>query len=217
MRSRLPWNGSPRSLSGGGKVFWISIEDGEGRFLVLVLQSMPPLGTGVRMCRAMTLTIILVFAVPQAAEKGTKIGLNPSCFFLSSVCYAEFDIRSTHDLRLYFACQSEEGVKAYNANPEITITSHSNNATLEEGVVESFRAAVSDPNHDFEDLLVSWYADTDLICDWAAPDVAGTSYCEISAGVDVTRIVAEVRDPEGSGGQDKSRSVWWPLRPRVFR
>ena len=104
---------------------------------------------------------------------------------------------------LYFACQSEEGVKAYNANPEITITSHSNNATLEEGVVESFRAAVSDPNHDFEDLLVSWYADTDLICDWAAPDVAGTSYCEISAGVDVTRIVAEVRDPEGSGGQNE--------------
>ena len=37
---------------------------------------------------------------------------------------------------LFVACQSEEGVKAYNANPEITITSHSNNASLQEGVVE---------------------------------------------------------------------------------
>lgn len=104
---------------------------------------------------------------------------------------------------LLFACQSEEGVKAYNANPEITITSHSDNAALEEGVLESFRAAVSDPNHDTEDLLVSWYVNTDLVCDWAAPDVSGTSYCDIRAGIDSTRVVAEVRDPDGSGGQNE--------------
>ena len=75
--------------------------------------------------------------------------------------------------------------------PRLRSLPHSNNAALAEGVVESFRAAVSDPNHGSEELLVSWYVDTDLICDWAAPDVSGTSYRDISVGIDATRIVAE--------------------------
>lgn len=103
----------------------------------------------------------------------------------------------------WFACQSDEGVKAYNANPEITITSHSEDAELEEGVSVSLRAAVSDPNHSEEELLVSWYADTELVCDWAPPDMAGTSFCDFEPRIDSTRIVAEVRDPDGAGGQDE--------------
>ena len=55
------------------------------------------------------------------------------------------------------ACRSEESIKSYNVNPEVTITSHSEGSALSEGFEETFRAQASDPNHETAELLVSWF------------------------------------------------------------
>ena len=45
------------------------------------------------------------------------------------------------------ACTGEQGVKAFNAEPEAEITSHADGAEVLEGYSESFRGAASDPDH----------------------------------------------------------------------
>ena len=54
---------------------------------------------------------------------------------------------------------SDTSVKAFNAEPEATITSHSDGDEVYEGYTESFRGAVSDPDHASEDLTATWYLD----------------------------------------------------------
>ena len=48
--------------------------------------------------------------------------------------------------------------------------SHSDGFEALEGEVISFRAQASDTNDNTEDLLVAWYLDQTLICDWASTD-----------------------------------------------
>ena len=81
---------------------------------------------------------------------------------------------------VFFGCTSEDGVKAWHANPEASITSHQNGDTILEGVLEEFRAQVSDPNDPTIDLQAAWYAKEEIVCDWQTPDETGTSFGDIT-------------------------------------
>ena len=52
------------------------------------------------------------------------------------------------------SCRSDDGVKAYNSNPLVTITSHTNGTEVLEGAVETCTAQISDPNHDTSSLVL---------------------------------------------------------------
>ena len=97
-------------------------------------------------------------------------------------------------------CRSEESIKSYNVNPEVTITSHSEGSTLSEGFQETFRAQASDPNHETAELLVSWFYGEDEVCTDLVPNESGLVLCDITPVVGQTELRAEVRDPLGAAG-----------------
>ena len=103
-------------------------------------------------------------------------------------------------LFLLFACRSEEGIKVYNSNPEIVITSHLEGAEVSEGYEEIFRAQASDPNHPQEELLVQWLYGEDVVCSWTPLDSTGSSSCAWIIDPQVTQVHAQVQDPEGAAG-----------------
>jgi len=94
-----------------------------------------------------------------------------------------------------FACRSDEGLKAYNNNPLITITSHTTGVEVLEGNVETFTAQVSDPNHETSSLQVQWLHDQEVVCDWDLVDDSGQSSCDITITIDSTEVTAQVQDP----------------------
>ena len=68
--------------------------------------------------------------------------------------FANSDTPMKHFLALscvFAAACSDEGLKKYNSNPEATITSHVNGDTTQEGVIETIRGQVGDPNHSISD------------------------------------------------------------------
>ena len=98
------------------------------------------------------------------------------------------------------ACRSEESIKSYNVNPEVTITSHSEGSALSEGFEETFRAQASDPNHETAELLVSWFYGEEEVCTDLVPNESGLVLCSITPVVGQTELRAEVRDPLGAAG-----------------
>ena len=62
------------------------------------------------------------------------------------------------------ACRSDESIKSYNVNPEVTLTSHTDGSEVSEGYQETFRAQVSDPNHATSELRTSWFYDDQEMC-----------------------------------------------------
>ena len=102
---------------------------------------------------------------------------------------------------LLVGCTQDTTPKAFNTNPDITITSHADGADVQEGLLTEFHAQVSDANHDTEELSVAWLVGDELICDWAPPSAVGASVCEVAFALSDSNLVAEVRDPEGAGGR----------------
>ena len=49
------------------------------------------------------------------------------------------------------------------------IGSHSPDAEILEGYVESFRATVSDDDNEYAELTVAWYVGDEIVCDWLQP------------------------------------------------
>ena len=78
-------------------------------------------------------------------------------------------------LFLLAACDSDESMKVFNELPTVNITSHSEGATSQDGYTETFRAALSDPNHETSDLRAQWYLNSEVVCEWLVPDETGTS------------------------------------------
>ena len=103
-------------------------------------------------------------------------------------------------LFILFSCRSDEGLKAYNSNPLITITSHTSGTEVLEGNVETFTAQASDPNHETSSLQVQWLHNQDIVCDWNTVDDSGQSSCSITITMDSEEVVAQVQDPEGAAG-----------------
>lgn len=99
------------------------------------------------------------------------------------------------------ACRSpDDGLKAYNSLPQISIQSHSDGSILLEGQTENFYALATDSNHSPDELEVAWFYGGELICDWAVPDEGGSSNCDITPISTESLVRAEVRDPENAGG-----------------
>ena len=93
---------------------------------------------------------------------------------------------------------TDKNVTTTNQAPEANITSHTDGAVLPEGETILFTGAVSDSNHSLDDLLVSWYAGTDVLCAEAPPEVDATARCEGVVTSDVTTITLAVRDPDNA-------------------
>ena len=106
---------------------------------------------------------------------------------------------------LLIACSGGENVieKQDNSAPAVIIGSHSPDAEILEGYVESFRATVSDDDNDYDELTVAWYVGEEIVCDWEAVSPAGESFCDIVFNADDTNVIAEVRDPTGAGGRSE--------------
>jgi len=100
------------------------------------------------------------------------------------------------------ACQKDSGFTSFNAEPEAEITSHADDAELYEGDVETFRGAVTDPDHGAEDLVAIWYMGVDEVCAAEAPDANGTTSCDVLIDAEEETITLEVRDPKNAGGSD---------------
>ncbi len=103
---------------------------------------------------------------------------------------------------LLLACDSDSGVKAFNAEPAAEITSHTDAAEVLEGYAERFRGSVTDPDHSAGDLVAIWYLGTEEVCAAAAPAEDGTTSCDILIAADAGEVALEVRDPQGAAGSD---------------
>ena len=101
-------------------------------------------------------------------------------------------------LPLFLAGCPEQGVKAFNAEPEAEITSHGDGDEVLEGYIEVFRGGVSDPDQSDGDLTATWYLDDTIICESAAPDGDGIITCEALVPADATTLTLEVQDPVGA-------------------
>ena len=99
------------------------------------------------------------------------------------------------------ACRSpDDGLKAYNSLPQISIQSHSDGSILLEGQTENFYALATDSNHSPGELEVAWFYGGELVCDWSVPDEGGSSNRDITPVSTEPLVRAEVRDPENAGG-----------------
>ena len=101
---------------------------------------------------------------------------------------------------LLFACVSEVSTKTFNDPPTIVIT-HGGTSFFD-GDNELFVAQVGDSNHSYDDLMVSWFLDDVLQCDWSGVDVIGESKCNIQFSEGATTVMAQVNDPQGGTSQD---------------
>ena len=105
-------------------------------------------------------------------------------------------------LTLLIACGGESVIeKQDNTAPTVIIGSHSPDAEILEGYVESFRATVSDDDNDYDELTVAWYVGEEIVCDWESVSPAGEAFCDIVFTEEDTNVVVEVRDPVGAGGR----------------
>ena len=101
-------------------------------------------------------------------------------------------------LFLCLSCRSDEGIKTYNSNPSVTITSHGDGSELREGYTEQFRAQASDPNHSYEELTVTWYYESTTVCESEVPDSTGLSLCDITPIANQNEVRVEVKDIQGA-------------------
>ncbi len=104
-------------------------------------------------------------------------------------------------LILLCACSDQE-LGVFNGEPSAEITSHGDGAEVLEDDLVALRGAVSDPDNDNEDLLVTWLVDGGVVCASQAPQTDGSCSCEVSLSPDSAEIALEVRDPEGAAGDD---------------
>ena len=71
-----------------------------------------------------------------------------------------------------------DGIKAYNSQPQVTITSHSNSAEIQDGYIVSFVGQVSDANHQNSELIVTWSTNNGELCSDLVPEDNGETICD---------------------------------------
>ncbi len=73
-------------------------------------------------------------------------------------------------LLLTLACTgSDKNITTTNKAPEAAITSHQDGDGISEGVTVLFTGAVSDSDDSLENLLVTWYAGSEILCPETLP------------------------------------------------
>ena len=103
---------------------------------------------------------------------------------------------------LIMGCRSEESIKVFNSLPVAEITSHSDGHTFVEGDSVSFIATISDSNHAEDELLVTWYSGTDVICSESTVPADGIVQCQVGIQADWEDIRVQAIDPAGGAGSD---------------
>jgi hypothetical protein len=95
----------------------------------------------------------------------------------------------------------------------VIITSHAENIDGLEGFTYTFRAQVSDPDDNAEDLSVTWRLLDEIICEAQAPDEAGATSCDIQIGAQSGEVLVEVTDPGAAGASARVTVNVIPTEP----
>lgn len=103
-------------------------------------------------------------------------------------------------------CQ-EHKVTAFNSSPEATITSHTKNDHLVEGIETAFRGRVSDDDDSADQLLTSWIIGDREVCTGLTPTADGASVCNMTMSPedidgDGVRVSLTVIDPGNASATD---------------
>ncbi len=100
------------------------------------------------------------------------------------------------------ACTSDPGVTVHNADPRAEITSHADGDSPDAGL-RGFTGTVEDPDHDAEELTLSWLVDGAEACPPVSPDASGNTSCEIFLDSGERTVTLQVEDPLGGLASDK--------------
>ena len=118
-------------------------------------------------------------------------------------CTIKIKQRSPHDIWMFIACKGDDGFKIYNAEPTLTITSHTNDTPVAIGSVQKFVAELSDANHDLGDLTAYWMLNDQIICPELPPDAGGASVCNATLPEGAEKVTIIVTDPQNGTGIDE--------------
>ena len=99
---------------------------------------------------------------------------------------------------ILWACDSEDTLKVYNADPTALITSHTDGEEFLEGYEITFVGQVQDDNHASNTLTVLWSTDVRTLCEESQPDASGATTCRTSLEQGDTQLKLQVMDPEGA-------------------
>ena len=98
---------------------------------------------------------------------------------------------------LLIAC-SDSGVKKFNNEPTVSITSHSDGDTVRDAYEETLQGSVGDLNHDLDQLVIGWTVDGVEVCTDAALGADGITNCNHTFTEGGGSVALEARDPEGA-------------------
>ena len=111
---------------------------------------------------------------------------------------------------LLMACRSDKGVTAFNAKPDVSITSHNDGDVVLEGELISFRGSASDANHSPIELTATWYVGSEVLCEAITPESDDAVQCDGILLPSDTEITLEVTD---AGNATSSASVNLTVTP----
>ncbi len=101
------------------------------------------------------------------------------------------------------ACTPDPGgLTVHNANPRAEITSHADGDDPEAGL-RTFTGTVEDPDHDADELELTWLVDGAEACPPITPDASGNTSCEVFLESGERTVTLQVEDPLGGLGSDK--------------
>jgi hypothetical protein len=104
-------------------------------------------------------------------------------------------------LLLLAAC-TDSGLKAVNAEPTASITSHADGDEVDAGVPIEFRGVVGDPDGISTSLVVNWYLDNVAVCAAVTPAEDGSTACEITVAGETATVALEVTDASHAAATD---------------
>ncbi len=110
------------------------------------------------------------------------------------------------------AC-SDASLKTFNAEPTATINSHADDSEVNEGEEVSVFGKVSDTDHETDELLTTWYLNSEVICDAAAPEDDGHTACTATFEPGAATLMLEVSDPKLASGNDSVSFTVIPYTP----
>ena len=105
---------------------------------------------------------------------------------------------------IFYACQDnlEDKEPKTNIPPKLKITSHPDQHIFGDGYTIPFQADITDENHKNAEMLVAWFANDQMVCDWSSVEPNGKSSCVIKMSEEMAWISAQVVDPDDAIGQD---------------
>lgn len=110
-------------------------------------------------------------------------------------------LRAVAALTLLMACDPDGGLKVTNTAPTASIDSHSDGAAVPEQTPFELSGTVGDANHGTADLVVTWRAGGDIICQ-GPPESDGSTVCETTLLPGTVDVKLTVADPAGATGED---------------